>query len=132
MYKLVSSISAFIRIFIFPNPFTKLFEVYLANTVFSTSAIILADIFNLIIGGTILCAICFPLVGIIYERGESAAVGSLLYGVLVLVNSFLISWASGWFEKTNILIFIISFIAILIVEIGILFGIRSFKYSIYY
>lgn len=130
MYKIISMISAFIRVFIFPNPFTKLFELYLANTVFSTSAIILADIFNLIIGGTILCAICFPLVGIIYDRGEAPVVGSLLYGVLV--NSFLIAWASGWFEKTNILIFVISFIVIMIVEIGILFGIRSFKNAIYY
>lgn len=132
MYKIVSTISAFIRVFLFPNPFTKLFEIYLANTTFSTSAIILADMFNLFIGGAILCAICYPLVGIIYNRGEAPAVGSLLYGVLVLINSFLISWVSSWFNETNILIFVISFITIIIVEIGILFGIRSFKNDIFY
>ena len=33
MYKLVSSISAILRAFIFPNPFTPIFELYLEGTV---------------------------------------------------------------------------------------------------
>lgn len=132
MYKLVSTISAFIRLFIFPNPFTRIFELYLANTMFSTSAIIFADIFNLVVGGTILCMICFPLVGIIYDRGDAPAMGSILYGVFVLVNSWSLSWASSGIEDLNFTMFVLKFIFILGIEVAGLFGIRSFKNNIYY
>lgn len=89
MYKIVSTLSAFIRVFIFQNPFTKLFELYLGNTVLSTSAIMLADLFNLVIGGTILCVICFPLVGVIFDRGEAPVIDSFLYmGLYYLILGY--------------------------------------------
>lgn len=94
MYKLVSTISAILRTFIFPNPFTPIFELYLAGTVLSSSASILAELFNLVIGGTILCATCYNLVGIIYNRGEAPALGSILYAIFILINSKLLVWVS--------------------------------------
>ena len=76
MYTLVSTVSLFIRTFIFPNPFTRLFELYLADTMFSSSALVFAELFNCVFGGAILCAVCYPLVGLIYDKGESPAIGS--------------------------------------------------------
>lgn len=78
MYKLVTSISAILRTFIFPNPFTPIFELYLDGTVLSSLASILSELFNLVIGGAILYIICYLLVGIIYKRGEAPALGSIL------------------------------------------------------
>lgn len=132
MYKIVSAISLLIRTFIFPNPFTKLFEVYLANTVFSTSAVFIADLFNVFIGGAILCAICYPLVAIIYERGEAPVVGSLLYMGAVLLNSWLLIWVSNTLKEPNSTSFLIKFVIVLVIEIGIFIGIRYWKERIYH
>lgn len=129
MYKLVSIVSAFIRAFIFPNPFTRIFELYLANTMFNTSAIIFADIFNLVVGGTILCVICFPLVGIIYDRGDAPVIGSILYGVFVLINSWALSWSSSGLKEGDLKLLLIRYGLVLIFEILILIGIRYFKKS---
>ena len=54
VYKLVSAVSVFIRTFIFPNPFNRLFELYLADTLFSSSALVFAELFNYVVGGTVL------------------------------------------------------------------------------
>ena len=52
MYKLVSAVSVFIRTFIFHNPFTRLFALYLADTMFSSSALVFAELFNCVVVGT--------------------------------------------------------------------------------
>lgn len=127
MYKLVSSISAILRTFIFPNPFTPIFELYLAGTVLSSLASILAELFNLVIGGTILCATCYHLVGIIYKRGEAPALGSILYAVFILINSKLLVWVSQWGNQLDLKSLVIRFIIVLVIEIIILFGIRYIK-----
>lgn len=131
MYKIVSAISVFTRTFIFPNPFTRLFEVYLANTIFATMVTVCADLFNLFIGGTILFAICFPLVGIIYDRGEAPVIGSLLYMEAVLLNSWLLILISNTLKDPNLTSFLIRFVIVLVIEIGIFIGIRYLKRSIY-
>lgn len=60
MYKLLSSVSSILRTCIFPNPFTPIFELYLEGTVLSSSASILSELFNLVIGGTILVQFAIP------------------------------------------------------------------------
>lgn len=127
MYKLVSTISAILRAVIFPNPFTPIFELYLAGTVLSSSASILAELFNLVIGGAILCAICYHLVGIIYNRGEAPALGSILYAIFILINSKLLVWVSQWGNELDLKSLVIRFIIVLVIEIIILFGIRYIK-----
>lgn len=127
MYKLVSSISAILRAFIFPNPFTRIFELYLEGTVLSSIASILSELFNLVIGGAILYIICYSLVGIIYKRGEAPTLGSILYAIFMLINSKLLVWVSQWGNGINLNILLIRFSIVLVIEIIILFGIRYIK-----
>lgn len=127
MYKLVSTVSLFLRTFIFSNPFTQIFEVYLANSVLASSASTVAEIFNFSVGGTMLCAICYPLVGIIYDRGEAPAVGAILYGVFVLINSKLLVWASQWGDMVDLKSLLVRFFMVLVIESILLFGIRYVK-----
>lgn len=130
MYKLVLTGSMFLRIFIFPNPFTEIFELYFADTALSTSSSALADVFNLVFGGAILLPICYPLVGIVYDKGEAPAIGSTLYGLAVLFNSWLLSWIS--IKLQDIKLIIISFIAGIIIETIILLGIGTLKNNLLY
>lgn len=127
MYKLVSSISAILRAFIFPNPFTPIFELYLEGKVLSSLASILSELFNFVIGGTILCTICYHLVGIIYNRGEAPALGSILYAIFILINSKLLVWVSQWGNGIDLNSLLIRFSIVLVIEIIILFGIRYIK-----
>ena len=127
MYKLVSTISAILREFIFPNPFTPIFELYLEGTVLSSSASILSELFNLVIGGTILCTIWYHLVGIIYNRGEAPALGSILYAIFILINSKLLVWVSQGGNMIDLNSLLIRFSIVLVIEIIILFGIRYIK-----
>lgn len=127
MYKLVSSISAILRAFIFPNPFTPIFELYLEGTVLSSLASILSELFNLVIGGVILYVICYSLVGIIYKRGEAPALGSILYAIFMLINSKLLVGVSQWGNGIDLNSLLIRFSIILVIEIIILFGIRYIK-----
>lgn len=131
MYKLVSAVSVFIRTFIFPNPFTRLFELYLADTMFSSSALVFAELFNCVVVGTVLCIICYPLVGLIYDSGESPAIGSFLYGGLVLLNSKILIWISQGLNEFNLKLFILFISLALFVEIIILLGIRYVKEQLY-
>lgn len=127
MYKLVSTISAILRTFIFPNPFTPIFELYLEGTVLSSLASILSELFNLVIGGAILYIICYSLVGIIYKRGEAPALGSILYAIFMLINSKLLVWVSQWRNGIDLNSLLIRFSIVLVIEIIILFGIRYIK-----
>jgi len=127
MYKGISGISLFLRTFIFPNPFEKYIELYLQNTLWATSSSSISYFFNLAIGGTILWIICYPLVGIIYDRGECPALGSVLYGVLILINSKILVVISKAMTEINIKTFAIRFGLVLILEIGVLIGIRYTK-----
>ena len=127
VYKVVSKTSIFLRAFIFPNPFTKLFELYLSNSTLNPLASFFADIFNLAIGGTILYILCYSLVGLIYNRGEAPALGSILYILLILINSKLLVWASQTSSTITLKIFFIKFIIYLFIEIIVLISIRYVK-----
>ena len=63
----VNIVSVFIRTFIFTNLFIRLFELYLADRMFSFSALVFTELFNCVVGGTVPCAICYPLVDLIYD-----------------------------------------------------------------
>ena len=127
MYKLVSTISAILRTFIFPNPFTLIFKLYLEDTVLSSLASILSELFNLVIGGAILYVTCYSLVGIIYKRGESPTLGSILYAIFMLINSKLLVLVSQWGNGIDLNSLLIKFSIVLVIEIIILFGIRYIK-----
>lgn len=133
MYKIVSTISGLLRVFIFPNPFTKFFELYFSNTIYSGLAIAFSDIFNLIGGGIILYLICYSLVGIVYESRSCPAFGSILYGIFVLVNSKVLIWVSDGLNEADIKSFIIRFFIVLLLEVIILItvkcGLGAFRYK---
>lgn len=69
MYKIIHILSALIRQFLLPNPYNHFF-----------SYVIYADLFNVLIGGTILHFLSFLLTGVGYIKGvNSPASGSLGY-----------------------------------------------------
>lgn len=79
MYKLVSGLSALIRLFVLPNPFESFKNGILIN----------------IIAEPILHAITFGTVGIFYTKGEFPAGGSILYLFFYCIHVFLLilwSW----------------------------------------
>ena len=86
MYVIVALISALIRQFLLPNPFSNLF----ANQTY-------ADLFNIFIGGAILHILAFVLTGCIYDKGSAPSVGSFLYlfnyvviiGLMLLITRFI-------------------------------------------
>lgn len=99
---------------------------------FSSSALVFAELFNCVVGGTVLCIICYPLVGLIYDSGESPAIGSFLYGGLVLLNSKILICISQGLNEFNLKLFILFISLALFVEIIILLGIRYVKEQLYW
>lgn len=68
MYGIVSIIGSILRQIYLPNPFVNIF-----------ASQGMADIFNLVVGGTIIGGLSYLLTGCIYESGEAPAIGSFLY-----------------------------------------------------
>ena len=100
MYRIFHLISAIIRQFILPNPYVNIFE----NP---TNA----DLFNIIIGGTILHIFSFILTGCGYIRGiDETLVGSLGYLLSYVYLTFIIT-ILGYFIS-NIIHFIVLFFII--------------------
>lgn len=129
MYRLVAFISSILRTFYFPNPFTKYFKIIFANNeILSSSVSSLADLFNLVLGGFILCKICYPLVGMVYDSGNAPAIGSLMYLGAVLLNSKILIWISNLVDKPKI--FLVVFIGAIIIECIIVCIIRYIKESL--
>lgn len=104
----------------------------MGETMLSTSAVILADIFNLAVGSLIIHIICFGLVAIIYDRDESPAVGSILYLFFVIINSGIITLVSYGVNDSDFKKIFIRCVIGIILEIGILFGVRNLKNNIMY
>lgn len=104
MYKIIHILSALVRQFLLPNPYIHLF-----------SDAIYADLFNILIGGTILHFLSFILTGVGYTKGvDSPASGSLGYLISYIYLTALIT-VLGFFIE-NIKIFIIVFIVIYILS----------------
>ena len=68
MYKIIHIISALIRQFLLPNPFSNFF-----------SSQLYADLFNILLGGAILHVLAYIMTGIVYEKGSAPGLGSFLY-----------------------------------------------------
>ena len=92
MYHIIHVISAFIRQFYLPNPFSNLF----LNQVY-------ADLFNILIGGFILHILAYFMTGMVYEKNSAPSIGSFLYlfnyclitGIILLITFLVkILWIS--------------------------------------
>ena len=111
MYKIVSIISYFIRQFYLPNPYLNFFETEVC-----------ADLFNIIVGGTILHVYAYFLTSGIYDNGKhSSWVGSFWYCVNYILNTCLINTISYKYPNFDILnmilvTFILNFITWIIIK----------------
>ena len=116
MYHIIHVISAFIRQFYLPNPFSNLFS----NQVYT-------DLFNILIGGFILHIMAYFMTGMVYEKNSAPGVGSFLYlfnyclitGIILLIT---------WLVK-ELWISIIICIALYIALLIILNKIRNNRYN---
>ncbi len=108
MYKIVSIISYFIRQFYLPNPYANFFEIE-----------VYADIFNIIVGGTILHVYAYFLTSSTYDKGKhSSWVGSFWYCVNYILNICLINTISYKYPNMDILnMILVTFIINLIIWI---------------
>lgn len=104
MYKFIHLVSAIIRQFVLPNPYTNV----IGNEVY-------ADLFNIFIGGTILHLCAYILTGCGYTRGiNDPASGSFGYLISYCYIIALIT-TLGYFIP-NITVFIIVFVVLYIVS----------------
>lgn len=117
MYKIIHILSALIRQFLLPNPYNNFFN-----------DAIYADLFNVLIGGTILHILSFLLTGVGYIKGvNSPASGSLGYLISYIYLTALIT-VLGFFIK-SVKILIIVFIIIYIISIIIVGKIFRKQYN---
>ncbi len=98
MYRFVHLISALIRQFVLPNPYINI----IGNKVY-------ADLFNIIIGGTIIHILAFILTGCGYHSGiDDPAAGSLGYLISYCYITAIITLV-GYFIS-NLILFVIVFL----------------------
>ena len=88
MYKLFLIVSILVRQFLLPNPFEALGE-GLTITISGGSFLLIPDILNLI-AEPILYGITYAVVGLYYDRGSNAALGSFLYLMFYCIHTFLL------------------------------------------
>lgn len=89
MYKIFFLISTLIRETYLPNPF----EQYFQNDLWYLKANTIAELFNLIIGGTIMHYSSFFLASSIYKKGEmSSVIGSICYLISFIFNTRLMMY----------------------------------------
>lgn len=119
MYRIFNTLSAFIRQFCLPNPYAMYFE---------TSAY--ADVFNILVGGVILHVFSFFLTSSAYEKGKHPSwIGSILYCISYIFNTFLIQYLCNNFSTVEIQYIILSTFAINIITYIL---IRKIKEKILY
>lgn len=68
MYGVISLLGSILRQMYLPNPFMNIFDNQGK-----------ADLFNLVIGGSIISFLSYLLTGCVYKKGEAPAIGSFLY-----------------------------------------------------
>lgn len=94
MFKVVHIMSAWIRQFLLPNPYTNLFK---EN--------IYADLFNMIIGGYILHKLSFWLTGMGYTKGiDDPVEGSIGYLFSYILITTIITFIGKTFNDIKIII----------------------------
>lgn len=113
MYRFIHLISAFVRQFLLPNPYVNI----IGNEAY-------ADLFNIIIGGTIIHVFAFILTGCGYQRGvDDPALESMGYLISYCYITALITLLG--FLISNFVIFIIVCLIIYIAScilVGIVFN----------
>lgn len=102
MYKFIHLISALIRQFLLPNPYINI----IGNETY-------ADLFNIVIGGTIIHIFAFILTGCGYQRGiDDPASGSFGYLISYCYITIIITLLG--FLISNFVIFIIVYLVVYI------------------
>lgn len=112
MYGIVSILGSIFRQIYLPNPFVN---------VFSTQGI--ADLFILVVGGTIIGCLSYLLTRCIYESGEAPAVGSILYTFNFALITFSFYGISLLIK--NIIIAAIVFFILYIIVCGFLLKVKN-------
>ena len=88
MYKLIATISIFIRQFYIPNPFEALGDGLVVN-MGEISMLLPPEALNWA-AEPIMHGITFVIVGLYYERGSAPALGSFLYLIFYCIHTFLL------------------------------------------
>lgn len=108
MYKAIHLISAIIRQFVLPNPYSSVIK----DNVY-------AELFNIFVGGTIIHVLAYILTGCGYTRGvDSQSSGSLGYLIRYIYLTFLITGLGYvfnsivWFGISVLVVFIFSCIVV--------------------
>ena len=116
MYGIVSILGSILRQIYLPNPFINAFD----NQD-------IADLFNLIIGGTIISFLSYFFTGCIYEKGEAPAIGSFLYTFNYVLVTFSFYGISLLIK--NIIIATLIYLILYIIVCIFLFNLRSKQYN---
>lgn len=118
MYKILLVISTLTREFYLPNPFEKYFQ----NDLWYLKADSIAEIFNSIIGGTILYYSSFFWASSIYKKGEMPSIiGSICYLISFIFNTILMEQLCSLLINFKLeFIILIYFIIDLIFYLGII------------
>ena len=108
MYRFIHLISAIVRQFFLPNPYSSIIK----NAGY-------ADLFNILVGGTIIHILAFILTGCGYSKGiDSPASGSLGYLVSYTYLTFVITGLGYifsslmWFVISVVVVYVLSCISV--------------------
>lgn len=112
MYGVISLLGSILRQMYLPNPFMNIFD---------NQGI--ADLFNLVIGGTIISFLSYLLIGYIYKKGEAPAIGSFLYTFNYALITFSF-YGISLLIKNIIMSIVISLILYIIIDV-LLSNLRS-------
>lgn len=108
MYNIIHIISALIRQFLLPNPFSNLFS----NQIY-------ADLFNILLGGAILHVLAYIMTGIVYEKGSAPGLGSFLYlfnYCIITGTIILITWLIHNFWVAVIICIVVYIIVLMLLN----------------
>ena len=108
MYRFIHLLSALVRQFFLPNPYSSIIK----NARY-------ADLFNILVGGTIIHILSFILTGCGYSKGiDSPALGSLGYLISYIYLTFVITGLGYifnnfiWFVVSVMIVYILSCICV--------------------
>lgn len=112
MYGIVSVLGSILRQIYLPNPFLNLF----------TSQGI-ADLFNLIVGGSIISFLAYVITGSVYERGSAPAIGSFIYTFNYALITF--SFYGVTILIKNIIFAVVVYLILYIIIYTLLFNLKN-------
>ena len=108
MYHVIHIISALIRQFLLPNPFSSFFS----NQAY-------ADLFNIVIGGAILHIMSYVMTGMVYEKNLAPGLGCFLYlfnYCLITAIILLITWLIHNFWVAVIICIVVYIIVLMLLN----------------